>query len=531
LKRFVCVLLLAFAVAGCGNLDESGTPELVMARVKDAVNLDPSHATEGQSLNVASEIMEGLVMFRPGTFDVMGSLATSWFTSKDGTRWTFKLRPNAKFSDGTPADAAAVKFNFDRWRLQHDPYHGAFSYAYWVSEFGGFSDDPKNPGVVKDVIVDSPLQVTFVLNGPSGTFLRNVAMQSFLIGSPTAIKHDPLAFEQHPIGSGPYVLREWLRDDHITLDVNPTYSGPAHRARIQTVVIRDIPDQATSVLSIEKGELSMLTDVRSDDAAMLGAERDIKIVRQPSNNLAYIAMNVEKKPFDNVLVRRAVAQAIDIPAILKALYGPGTIPGDNWTPPGMLGENPRVKIWPHDVTAAKALLAQAGLPHGFATTLYLPTTPRPYMPDPQRLAEAIQADLKDAGIIVTLEPLEFGVFLSKVQNGEHPMCLIGWSGDNGDPDNFYYPLLDQDSAVKPFAQNYAFWRDPTFHKLMLAGQRSADDNVRRGIYQQAAQLVHDQVPAIPLLHTPVPIALRTSLRGFVASPDTEYHFELMTTGT
>jgi len=272
----------------------------------------------------------------------------------------------------------------------------------------------------------------------------------------------------------------------------------------------------------------MLTDVRSDDAAMLGAERDIAIVRQPSNNLAYVAMNIEKKPFDNVLVRRAVAMAIDIPAILRALYGPGTIPGDNWTPPGMLGENPRVKIWPHDVAGAKRLLAQAGFPHGFATTLFLPTTPRPYMPDPQRLAEAIQADLREAGIAVTLEPLEFGVFLAKIQNGEHPMCLIGWSGDNGDPDNFYYPLLDQDSAIKPYAQNYAFWRDPAFHKLMLAGQRSVDENERRTIYEAAAQLVHDDVPAIPLLHTPVPLALRTTLHGFVASPDTEYHFELMT---
>jgi peptide/nickel transport system substrate-binding protein len=528
---FMCALLIGL-VAGCGNLDESGTPDLVMARVKDAVNLDPSHATDGLSLNVSQEIMEGLVMFKPGTFDVTGSLATGWHTSDGGRRWTFTLRPGAKFSDGTPADAAAVKFNFDRWRLQRDPAHGAFSYAYWVSEFGGFSDDPKNPGSVSDVIVDSPTQVTFVLPQPSGTFLRNIAMTAFVIGSPAAIKANPQAFEQHPIGSGPYVLREWLRDDHITLDANPTYSGPLKRPAIKTVVIRDIPDQATSVLSIEKGELAMLTDPRPDDAAMLAKQSNIAIVNQPSNNLAYLAMNMEKKPFDDVRVRRAVAQAIDLPAIIAALYGPGTVEGDNWTPPGMLGENKRIKIWPHNVAAAKALLTQAGFPHGFTTELYLPTSPRPYMPDPQRLAEAIQADLKEAGINVVLEPFEFGVFLAKIQNGEHPMCLIGWSGDNGDPDNFYYPLLDQDSAVKPYAQNYAFWRDPVFHKLMLAGQRSVDENQRRAIYQQAAQMVHDQVPAISLLHTPVPLALRTSLRGFVASPDTEYHFELMTnTGT
>jgi peptide/nickel transport system substrate-binding protein len=263
MRRLLCAVLLALLTA-CGNLDESGRTELVMARVKDAINLDPAHATDGQSLNVSSEIMEGLVMFRPGTFDVTGALATKWSIDRSGTRWTFTLRPGARFSDGTPVDAAAVKFNFDRWRLQGDPDHGAFSYAYWVSEFGGFSDDPKNPGVVRDVIVDAPDRVTFVLAQASGTFLRNLAMQSFAIGSPTAIRRDPKAFEQHPIGSGPYVLREWLRDDHLTLDANPDYTGPLPRPAIKTVAIRDIPDQATSVLSIEKGELAMLTDPRPD---------------------------------------------------------------------------------------------------------------------------------------------------------------------------------------------------------------------------------------------------------------------------
>jgi len=529
--RRALALALVLLCAGCGDLDSGGPPQLVMARVKDAVNLDPSHATEGLSLNVAAEVMETLVQFKPGTFAVMPALATSWRTSADGLRWTFDLRPDARFSDGTRADAAAVKFNFDRWRLQHDPAHGPFTYATFLSMFGGYSDDPKAPGTIRDVIVDSPTRVTFVLFNPSGTFLRDVAMGSFAIGSPTAIARDPRAFEQKPIGSGPYRIREWVRDDHITLDANPGYSGPLGKPTIATVVLRDIPDQATSVLSLEKGEIDMLTDVRADDATLLAAQPAIRVVRQPANNLAYVAMNVEKKPFDNVLVRRAVAYAIDIPAILSALYGPGTSPGDNWTPPGMLGENPAVHIYPHDVAMAKKLLAEAGFPHGFATSLYLPTSPRPYMPDPLRLAEAIQADLKAAGIEVTLEPYEFGVFLSKVENGEHAMCLIGWSGDNGDPDDFYYPLLDQDAAVKGSAQNYAFWRDPAFHKLMLAGQRSSNDAVRRAIYQQAAQLVHDQVPAVSLLHTPVPLALRRSIAGFVPSPDTSYHFELITGGT
>jgi peptide/nickel transport system substrate-binding protein len=528
LSKLLVPLVLALVLAGCGDLDKGGPPQLVMARVKDAVNLDPSHATEGLSLNVTPEILENLVAFKPGTFDVIPMLATRWHTSADGLRWTFDLRPGARFSDGTPVDANAVKFNFDRWRLQHDPYHGPYSYAYWLSMFGGYSDDPASPGALRDVVVERPDRVTFVLFHPSGTFLRNIAMPSFAIGSPAAIARDPRAYESSPVGSGPYVLREWIRNDHITLDANPHYTGPT-KPHVKTVVLRDIPDQATSVLSIQKGEVDILTDPRSDDAALLARDPGVRVLLQPSNNLAYVSMNVQQKPFDDVRVRRAVAYALDIPAIVHALYGPGTSYGDNWTPPGMLGENKAVHIYPHDVAMAKKLLAEAGYPNGFTTSLYLPTSPRPYMPDPQRLAEAIQADLKDAGINVTLEPFEFGVFLSKVQNGEDPMCLIGWNGDNGDPDNFYYPLLDQDSAIKGSAQNYPFWRDPAFHRLMLAGQRSSDENVRRRIYQQAAQLVHDQVPAISLLHTPVPLALRTSVHGFVPSPDTTYHFELVRT--
>jgi peptide/nickel transport system substrate-binding protein len=126
-----------------------------------------------------------------------------------------------------------------------------------------------------------------------------------------------------------------------------------------------------------------------------------------------------------------------------------------------------------------------------------------------------------------LQPLELAVFLSKIHNGDHEMCLIGWTGDNGDPDNFYYTLLDQDSAHKGDAQNYSFWRDPAFHRLMLAGQHTLDDPSRAKIYQQAAVLVHDQVPLVPIVHTAVPIVMRKTFAGFVPSPTLDYHFELM----
>ncbi|HEY6236000.1 MAG TPA: ABC transporter substrate-binding protein, partial [Candidatus Elarobacter sp.] len=299
--------LIACVLSGCGAGSSGGSgggangsaPPLVMARVKDAVVLDPSHATDGLSLNTTNEVLQGIVTFKPGSFDVVGDAAKSWTRSADGKTWTFELYPNLVFSDGTPLDAKAVKFNLDRWRLTTNPAHGNFAYTYYADDFGGF------PGVITGVQTPTRTRVVVTLAKPFGPFLRDIAEQSFGLGSPQAIDADPKAFELKPVGSGPYMVAEWQRDDHITLVANPKWQG--QKPGYQTVIIRDIPDQATSVLSIQKGDIDMLTDPRPDDAKTLAKQTGITVVEQPSNNVSYVAMDVEKKPFGDVRVRRAVA--------------------------------------------------------------------------------------------------------------------------------------------------------------------------------------------------------------------------------
>ncbi len=531
MKRLLSATLLGtLAFSGCGGGATSSSTssangggnaaQLIVARVKDAVGLDPATQTDGLSLTISQEVFQNLVRFKPGGFDIRPDAATSWKTSADGKAWTFALRPGLKFSDGTPLDAAAVKFNFDRWRDSKNAYRGNFPYGYYASMFGGFDDKSAIASVA------APDATTFVihLRAPSAPLLHNIAMPSFAIGSPAAIQKGAEAFNQQPVGSGPYTVAEWAHDDHITLAANPTYAGG--KPGYATVIVRDIPDQSTSVLSMKKGDIDMLIDPRPDDARDLAQQPGVKLYHPPSNNVSYLALNVEKKPFGSALVRQAIAYAIDVPALAKSFYSQGATVANNWTPVGMLGENPAVKAYPHDVAKAKSLLAQAGVAH-FATELYYPTSPRPYMPEPQRIAEAIQSDLKAVGIDVTLQPFEFGVFLTKVRNGEHPMCLIGWTGDNGDPDNFMYALLDQDSAVKGQAQNYSFWRDPGFHTLMLAGQQTVDATKRAAIYRQANALIHDRAPAIPLVHSVVSFAAKTGVDGVTASPDTSFNFFTM----
>ena len=467
-------------------------------------------------------MFQNLVRFKPGGFAIEPDIARSWTVSHDGRTWTFALRPHLRFSDGTPVDAAAVKFNFDRWRDSKNPHRGSnVPFGYYASMFGGFDGQ----SAITSVEARGTETVAVHLKSPFGPLLRDLAMPSFAFGSPAAIATlGTDAFNEAPVASGPYVLRDWEHDDHITLGANPSWSGP--RPAFRTVIVGDIPDQSTSVLAMRKGEVDMLIDPRPDDARDLAKQPGIAVYHPPSNNVSYLALNVEKKPFDNVLVRRAVAYAIDKTALVRGFYAEGATVADNWTPRGMLGENPAITAYPHDLARARALLAQAGVRH-FATELYYPTSPRPYMPEPQRIAESIQADLKAVGIDVTLEPFEFGVFLTKVRNGEHPACLIGWTGDNGDPDNFMYPLLDQDSAVKGQAQNYSFWRDPAFHKLMLAGQQASSDAQRARIYRAANAMIHDEAPAIPLVHSVVSLVAKTSVAGVVASPDSSLNFITM----
>ena len=523
MKRLTACVVLALFLASCaGNQTAGGgaAAPLVIARVKDAVILDPAQAVDGMSLNLTQEMMKGLVEFKLGTFDVTPSLAQSWKMSSDGLHWTFTLKKGLKFSDGTPIDAAAVKFNFDRWRLTGNPYHQNYAYGYYADMFGGF------PGLITAVATPNAQTVAFTLSRPLGPFLRDIAMPSFAIASPTAVRKNLAGFGNQPVGYGPYMLKEWVKDDHITLIANPTWQGikPAYA----TVIVRDIPDQATSVLEMQRGGIDFLTDPRPDDAAQLAKQSGVTVYEQPSNNNSYLAFNVQKTPFGTAAVRQAIAYAIDVRAIVKAFYAAGAVVATNWTPPGMLGEDKSLQPYPYNPAKAKQLLAQAGLSGGFSTDLYYPTTPRPYMPEPERIAEAIQADLQKVGIKVTLEPFEFGVFLEKVRNGEHQMCLIGWSGDNGDPDNFFYPLLDKDSALaKPNGQNYSFWEDEAFHRLIVKGQTTLDDTARAAVYRQANDMVHDQVPALPIVHTTVPVIVKSSIAGFVPSPDTHIAFEYL----
>lgn len=520
-SRALVLALCTLLLASCSSGNGAGSDTLVYGRNKDAVNLDPAFAPDGMSLSVVHNVLEGLTRYRAGSFAIEPALATAWTHDKTGTIWTFHLRRDVKFQDGTTFDAAAVKFNFDRWRLKDDPYHKGGDFTYYESQFGGF------PGVIRDVKAVSPDVVEIDLTKPSAPLLANLAMPSFSISSPSAIEKEGEDYSQHPVGTGPFEIAEWVHDDHITLRAYDAYWGG--KPKLSTVVLKDIPTPDASLLALQKGEIDGWQYPTPESLSQLEKDPALRVYRVPANNTMFLAMNELKQPFDDVLVRRAISESIDATAIVQHFYDPGAFAATEFLPP---------VVWPggvktsyaYDPADARKLLAQAGYPNGFSTTLWFMTTPRPYLPEPERVAEAIQADLKAVGIDAKLEGFEWSNYLYKVQDGEHNLALYGWTGDNGDPDNFLFTVLDEGNTTPPGAQNVCFWKNAQFHELMLEAQTTVDEAKRAAIYKRALAIVRDQAPLVALVHTSPPTVFKKTVRGFTPRPDDFQDFDALSFG-
>ena len=529
----VAVLLLATLVVGCGGGQQASEEEgakkegetaqkeekiseedkyggtLVYGRGNDSVKLDPADVTDGESMKVTKQIYDGLVKYERGGTEVQPSLAKSWETSSDGKVWTFKLREDVKFHDGSKFNAEAVKFNFDRWRKEDHEYHDG-KFVYWSYMFGGF------PGIVKDVEAVDEYTVRITLTKKSAPFLANLAMAPFAMSSPKAVKKYGEDYFKHPVGTGPFKLEEWKRGDRVILTRNDDYWGG--KPYLEEIVFRAIPDNTARFMELQSKTIDMMDGVNPNSVPQVKSNNELKLSLRPSMNVGYLAMNFMKEPFDNKLVRKAVNHAINKEEIIKAFYAGLAKPAKNPLPPAIWGYNESVEKYEYNPEKAKELLAEAGYPDGFKTTLWAMPNPRPYMPQPKKIAQAMQSNLKEVGIEVEIRSFDWGTYLEKTENGEHDMALLGWTGDNGDPDNFLYVLLDKDNAVKGSAGNIAFYKSDELHELLIEAQKTMDKKKRTDLYKEAQQVIHEDAPWVPMAHSTPPIALKNGIMNYKPSP-------------
>jgi len=519
MKKLVLVLTIC-----CLSFLFAQTPRyggvLVFGRSGDSVSLDPAHALDTESFPAISAVYDGLVQFKYGTTKIIPALAKSWKISKDGLRYTFYLRKGVHFSKTSyypkspELTSADVVFSFKRQFDKNNPYHkigGAFK--YWSS-----MDMSK---IVKDVKALDKYTVEIVLKKKEAPLVSDLAMSFAVIVSKDYAyfllkKGKANDFAKKPVGTGPFVFQKWIKDDRTIFTANKNYWNG--RPYVNKLIFKVITNSSVREAELETGAISIMDFPNPADVPSLEANKKIKVIKQAGLNVGYLAFNTSKKPFNNLLVRRALSYAIDTKDIVKSIYeGLGKAIA-NPIPPTQWSYNKHLKGYPYNIKKAKALLAKAGYPHGFKTNIWAMPVARPYMPDGRKVAEVIQADLAKIGVQAKIVTYDWGTYLAKTSAGEHDMALLGWTGSNGDPDNFLNNTLSKQSAMQKPSQNIAFWKNDKFTKLIDEAKVISNIAKRTKLYKKAQVIFDEQAPWKPIANSIVAEPMLKKVHGFKLDP-------------
>ena len=336
-----------------------------------------------------------------------------------------------------------------------------------------------------------------------------------MCSSDLAVDQHGRDFFKNPVGTGPFRFVEWRKDERIVLERNEAHWD--EKTPLKRLIFKPIQEASVRFLELQKGTAQGMDNLNPEYIEQIRSNPELKLLTQPGMNVGYLAMNMDKPPFDNPLVRRALNHAIDKQALVDNFYQGLALTAKNPIPPTLWSYNDDVPGYAYDPQRARQLLSEAGLADGFETELWAMPVPRPYMPQPDKIAQAIQADLDKIGVRAKIVQWEWGTYLDKVSQGEHPMALLGWTGDNGDPDNFLYVLLDQTAAEKP-AQNIAFYRSDELHELLVEARSSSERAERERLYRRAQEIIFRDAPWVPLVHATQTAAFRANVDGFTMHP-------------
>lgn len=523
-------LLLTFGLTSCSG--KKGTQDnFVYCSEGSPTAFNPQITTDGTSNNAAAHtIYEKLVDFKYGSTKVIPALAESFEISEDRLTYTFKLRKGVLFhslEDFKPTrefNADDVLFSINRMRLKDHPFHkvGGGSYEYFSGmEMGD---------IIKSVEKKDDHTVEITLSRPEAPFLANLAMSFMSILSKEYADYLAKAdqkekIDHFPVGTGPFIFKKYVKDSIIRYKRNDNYWG--EKPKVKGLVFAITPDASVRFQKLKAGECHLVIEPSPADLPAIKEQDSLKLLSGSGLNVGYLAMNTQKKPFDSVLVRKAINMALNRDSYIEAIYLGQAIKAKNPLPPTIWSYNDGVKDFDLNIESAKKLLAEAGFPQGFETEIWTLPVTRPYNPNGKKMGEMMQADLAKIGIKAKLITYDWPTYLKKAREGEHSLIQLGWSGDNGDPDNFLNVLLG--CAGVEAGSNVARWCNQGFEKLISEAKLTTDIQKRTSLYEKAQEIFKSEAPWVTIAHSKVFRAMAKNVSGYKIDPlggDIFKHVEL-----
>lgn len=515
-------LLAAFCGATLlmASMNAGAAPKtLVFCSEGSPEGFNPAFYTTGTTFDASSrQLYNKLSEFKRGTTEIQPGLAEKWDVSADGQEYTFHLRKGVKFhttKDFTPTrdfNADDVIFTFMRQFDKEHPYHkvGGASYEYFSSM--------SMPDLLKDIVKVDDYTVKFVLNRPEAPLVANLAMDfASVFSAEYADKMmkagTPEKVDFEPVGTGPFQLVAYQKDAVIRYKANPDYW--AGKAPIDNLIFAITPDNSVRYQKLKAGECHIMPYPNPADLEAMDKDPDINLLRKEGLNVGYLAYNSLIAPYDNPQVRKALNMAINKEAILEAVFQGAGKAAKNPIPPTIWSYNDAVVDDPYDPAAAKKALAELGVSN-LKMKIWAMPVQRPYNPNAKRMAELLQADFAEIGVEVEIVSFEWGEYIKRSKEKDRDgAVLLGWTGDNGDPDNFLAVLLGCDGVG---AANRAQWCYKPFEDLIQKAKIVADPAERTKLYQQAQVIFKEQAPWATIAHSVVFQPVRKEVVDFRIGP-------------
>ena len=488
-------------------------------------SFNPQVVTDAPSYNASAiTLYSKLLRFELGTTKMIPALAESYTISKDEKTYTFVLRKGVKFHTTSyfkptrDFNADDIVFSINRQRIKDHPFHTVSGGVYTQYE-NNIKDN------IKDVVVLDPYKVQITLNEVQAPFLAYIAGNYMSILSAEYAEkltkeNRKQDMDQFPIGTGPFSFVAYQKDSLIRYAAHPdywdakSYKGKKEN-RIDKLIFAITPDQTVRYQKLKVGECQFVTLPSIADLDDMRANKNVTVLSQEGLNVGYLAMNVTKKPFDNVLVRQAVNHALNRKLYLEAIYHGTGIIASNPVPPALWSYDKNLKDYEYNPELAKALLKKAGLEQGFETEMWTLPVTRPYNPDGKKMGELMQADLAKIGIKVKLQTFEWPTFLKKSRSGEQQMIQFGWTGNN-DPDTFLNDLLSCASVES--GNNTARWCNSEFNDLVMQARRVTNQSKRAELYKKAERIFKAEAPWVTLAHAKVFRVMDKKVKNFKIDP-------------